>query len=264
MLVKLLKYELKATARIFVPLYLLLTILSIINRVFLNINANSFTVVQVIAYGALLFTIIGIFVTTLLVTIQRFYKNLLSDEGYLSFTLPVKTYQHIISKGLIGVMWFIIDVVLLFITGLILLANGDFIPAMDILFEYISQTINQYGSGVVVIGIQFIILGIISIMSTIAKIYAATTMTNFTDKHKILVGIGAYIGFDIIEQTILAIIVFIVYQVSNIFDILNNVEAFASEPIIIALFGLSILIFITGSVYFYITNWVLKNKLNLE
>ena len=53
---------------------------------------SAIAVVMAIMYGMV---IIAAFVITLIVIIQRFYKNLLTDEGYLMFTLPVKAHSHI-------------------------------------------------------------------------------------------------------------------------------------------------------------------------
>lgn len=41
---------------------------------------------------------VALFVLTMIVIIQRFYKGLLCDEGYLMFTLPVKPWQLIATK----------------------------------------------------------------------------------------------------------------------------------------------------------------------
>ncbi len=54
--------------------------------------------------------IAAVFVMTLVVTIQRFNKNLLGDEGYLSFTLPVKVTATSYSKMIISLMWTVLSV----------------------------------------------------------------------------------------------------------------------------------------------------------
>ena len=56
-------------------------------------------------------TLIGIFVATMLITIQRFYKSLLGDEGYLMFTLPVRPWQLITSKLIVSALWSIVSCV---------------------------------------------------------------------------------------------------------------------------------------------------------
>ena len=92
MLGKLLKYELKATARTFLPLYGAILVVSVVVRLAFSKfeHADLFM-------GISALTLFGLFVAlavlTLLVIVQRFNNNLLSDEGYLMFTLPVSTHS---------------------------------------------------------------------------------------------------------------------------------------------------------------------------
>ena len=86
MLGKLMKYEFMATGRTFLPLFAALILVSIVNRLLsslgLNVPSAIGTVVSVIL-------MVGVAVVTLLITLQRFRNNLLSNEGYLMMTLPV-------------------------------------------------------------------------------------------------------------------------------------------------------------------------------
>ena len=103
MLGKLLKYEIKATARWFLPIYIIIFLFAFINRLinpfqkvgdtytatveglnFLNFMRG----ISIFVYFALIVAVIAM---TFIIIIQRFYKNLLGDEGYIMFTLPVKT-----------------------------------------------------------------------------------------------------------------------------------------------------------------------------
>ena len=90
MLGKLLKYELKATSRVFIPLYIAILVVSIVNGLSLNLEILN---IQGLATIVLMCLFISLFVITIVVTIQRFNKNLLKDEGYLMFTLPVNSIK---------------------------------------------------------------------------------------------------------------------------------------------------------------------------
>ena len=115
MLGKLLKYEIKATARTFLPMYALLIVFALINKFFMAVNADYLRIPRIIAMSVFVVVIVGICVMTLIVTIQRFNKNLLTDEGYLSFTLPVKAHTHIDSKMIVSLMWSLLSVIVSFI-----------------------------------------------------------------------------------------------------------------------------------------------------
>ena len=41
---------------------------------------------------------VAVMIVTLIIIIQRFYKNLLCDEGYLMNTLPMSVWKNITSK----------------------------------------------------------------------------------------------------------------------------------------------------------------------
>ena len=56
---------------------------------------------------------VGISFATSLLTAIRFYKNLFSDEGYLTLTLPVTRGQHLFSKTIVGTAWCLLDQLLL-------------------------------------------------------------------------------------------------------------------------------------------------------
>ena len=80
MLRKLIKYEFKATGRIFFPLYLALIIIAFIQRLFFQFNIENMgsIVINILSlivpslFGAI---VMAICVVTFIMTIQRFYKN---------------------------------------------------------------------------------------------------------------------------------------------------------------------------------------------
>lgn len=109
MLGKLMKYDMKYMARVLPWLYLGALAMSFMMSLFgaLSVKTDS--------YGFMIFTFLGItpFVS-LIVAIGvcssvfmmiRIYKNMFSDEGYLTFTLPVKTHTVVWSKLLTGAIW---------------------------------------------------------------------------------------------------------------------------------------------------------------
>ena len=100
MLKKLLKYEFIATGRIFLPLYGALIVVSFLQKLFFDFNFGNMRNISLnILIGAIpvLFTtlVVAVIVTTFIMMIMRFYKNLLSSEGYLMFTLPVSVSKLI-------------------------------------------------------------------------------------------------------------------------------------------------------------------------
>lgn len=90
MLGKLMKYDLKSMFKVFVPLWLALLAVSVVNRFTIQFDSNAIigglpTVIFMILYVGL---IIAVMVVAVALIIMRFYHGLLKDEGYLMFTLP--------------------------------------------------------------------------------------------------------------------------------------------------------------------------------
>ena len=106
MLTKLLKYEFKATGRVYGGLYL--AILAAAALLGLSFRFPIFLVhtapiaVLMIIYLAL---VVAIVVMTVFTIVQRFTRNLLGREGYLMHTLPVSSVQLILSKLISSMVW---------------------------------------------------------------------------------------------------------------------------------------------------------------
>ena len=266
MLGKLLKYEIKATARTFLPMYALLIVFALINKFFMAVNADYLKIPQIISMSVFVVIIVGISVMTLLVTIQRFNKNLLSDEGYLSFTLPVKAHSHIDSKMIVSLMWTALSVIVSFVSIFVMAINEETIVQLRKFINEVIPELNKLGAAGYMIMFEGFIFVIIATLASIITIYAAITIGNMSSKHKLLAGIGAYIGFGVIEQIISSIILTSFGgKVEKYFESLRNYSVpevlYAVQLILLAFIAFYI---IFGVAYYFLTNWMLKKKLNLE
>lgn len=101
MLVKLMKYEFRATARYYLPIYAALAIVSLLSLA--ARDGEGFAGALVAITYALL--VLALIVIAIVATVLRFYKNLLCAEGYLMFTLPVTAGQNILGKLIPAVCW---------------------------------------------------------------------------------------------------------------------------------------------------------------
>ena len=117
MFYKLCKYEFKSIIRTLGPIYLAVIAISIVNMFMgvgsmtngyydtllnnFNFGKSLLNLVQMVSIFAYFGVMVALSVLTLIVIIQRFYKGLLCDEGYLMFTLPVKPWMLILQKVLL-------------------------------------------------------------------------------------------------------------------------------------------------------------------
>ena len=117
MLSKLLKYEYRATAIYFLPIYAMLVLVSgfsyAVRLIGHNVNkSGNYPFAKLVdtlitTFGSLYVLLaIALAITTFIVIIMRFYKNLLGNEGYLMFTLPVSVEENILAKLIPAITWF--------------------------------------------------------------------------------------------------------------------------------------------------------------
>lgn len=263
MLGKLLKYEIKSTARVLIPMYIAVLLFGLINRFINPFDAvevsNSFTIQNLLkVFTMILYVgmIIGTLVMTFIIMLQRFYKNLLGDEGYLMFTLPVKPWQHVASKLLVSMMWMILSF-LTVICSILIIAQvknlfGELYNAFNIVRDYAGIT------GLLLI----IIVPLIGMIYSIITIYDAMAVGHLFSKHRILSSFGAYIVFYMISQVSFGLFM-LVYATTNVNLMSNNT---APEPSQITPFviGITCVYLVLAVGHFIVANTILKKKLNLE
>ena len=117
MLGKLLKYELKSTSRIMGVLYLaLLVVAAVVGFVARGTiwEATQGNAIAVVISG-LIYTLLvmALLIITIVMVLQRFYKNLLKEEGYLMHTLPVPTWMLVASKTICSLIWILLSIAVL-------------------------------------------------------------------------------------------------------------------------------------------------------
>lgn len=206
MLRKLMKYECKATGRIMLPLYLILfaaaLALSVNIRLSTDVSSTNHMILSTILILLFVLSILLVAVVSSVLILLRFYKNLLGDEGYLMFSLPVSTLQNILSKGLTALIWIITSVLTGGICGLVMISIvGDFSEFGTDLKNVWTIYQTYYGrSRAVLFLVLLVITMIFSILEAILKIYASISVGHQWSSHKLVGSILAYMGFSAIEM----------------------------------------------------------------
>ena len=203
MLGKLLKYEIKAFGRVMLPLYGALLLVTLVFSLTMRLSMNSFarTIFEKFALiSGFLFVaaIIAVMVVMVVMIIQRFYRNLLGTEGYLMFTLPVTTLQHILGKALSALLWISLGMVTGILAGGIMVAIvGDlkeFSQAVDKVFRFLNED-RQIIVNIILVAVVMVF----GIMATISKVYAACSIGHQWGSHRLMGAVLAYIGIGIFE-----------------------------------------------------------------
>ena len=265
MLGKLLKYELKATGRIMLPLMAALIIAG--GALALNIRITDkmpdspvlLTVVLVLLFVA---AVIALGVVTVFLVLQRFYKSLLGEEGYLMFTLPVTTVENIASKAITAVIWSFAGVAAGVAAGLVMAAImngfGSLTDALGEAWNALIQYLSFEGSARFII--LFAVMIILGLLESILKVYAAMAVGQLVGSHRILGAVGAYIIFNIIETILMAAATRL-----GLMDWLNRVGSSVQQGGGTIFLGTTIVIALLGiAAYGAITWYMLDRRLNLE
>lgn len=268
MLAKLLKYELKSTARTMLPFYAALIVLAIVNRVaFLFQSPAQFLrisqAVLVVMYGLF---IAAIFIMTILVVLQRFYKNLLGQEGYLMFTIPVTPAQNLLSKAIVSLLWFLCSFVCVFISVLILIPSFEsfpiFLRELSYAFERVRETLHLEP---VLLIWMFAALLLFSVIQFIFEVYTAICIGQLANDHKILASFGAYVGI----YTLLQIINSVLLSLFAL-PMFDKLHFSAETPAQVGPYAYTLMAFLLVEtvilivVYFLVDRHLLAKKLNLE
>jgi len=193
MLGKLIKHEFKATARVFLPAFIGIIVLSLLCRLFfltgfLENFANGAIPTLIYVFFAL--AMVALCTGAMIVICWRFYSNLLRDEGYLTHTLPVSIDSHIWTKLLVGSFWSIISVIVLLGCLMIAFLTSDLLLKIPFdLRNLINKLISELGVFRIV---QIIILLILYTFNGLLSVYSAMAIGQLFDKHKIWGSILAY------------------------------------------------------------------------
>lgn len=264
MLGKLLKYEFRATGRLFLPLYGALVIFALINALLLSFREIP-QLPAVLAMLVYILLAIAVFVVTFIVMIQRFYKNLLSDEGYLMFTLPVKAWCHILCKLIVSTVWLIVSTAITLFTIFIMMFNANLFRAAVELWDIVvmADFLPYLGPQELLTILEFFVTMFISVIGSILAIYAAISLGHLFRRHRILAAFGAYIVLSIVSSLLSEL----VYGLFGTFRMLTSSATLAAQGAWLLhqiLYPGLIVTIIECVLYFLITNFVLSRKLNLE
>jgi hypothetical protein len=215
MLGKLLKHDFRALSRTLFPLQIGILagglVATFLTGLTLRVNDASYgsSVFQdvVVAVSATMAVLIGIAIVasafvTLLLICMHFYRSFLCDEGYLTFTLPVSTGRLLWSKLLTGMLWTLINALVICVTILIFAAfgttsagiiNQELLGQLRELFSELIPRVSNYINIPLVIT-ESVVVGLLAMGAQLLEFYFAIIVGGqIAKKHRILASIGMYL-----------------------------------------------------------------------
>lgn len=265
---KLFKHEFLSYARIMLPIYAVLIGVSGLNRLIQlfeqdNLVYNIVFIFSIIAYVV---TIVLALVLTAITAITRYYKNLFTGEGYLSFTLPITPTQHLWVKSLTAVAVEVTTVIAIFLSVFIITA-GDVLTEVFKAIGYLcGRAFESVGAHFWFYIAEFIFLLLITSFTSIMMFYFCITAGQLAKKNRVLASVGVYFGLYILSQvfsTIITILLTVFGEPLGEFFL----EYFMNhnKEVWHWIFGIiSLANVIMSAVYFFVNRLIIKNKLNLE
>lgn len=150
-----------------------------------------------------IFLIAGVIYTVYILLGIRFYRNMFTDESYLTHTLPVKSGTLLFSHILTFCVWYMISMIAIFLSiGFLVMGAGGGSEMM----ELIRSLPGYYNTNMFVVIISILQYLVVGAVSSATMIYASISIGNLFAPRKVLASIVTYIIFYIIVQIVTMIV----------------------------------------------------------
>lgn len=277
MVKKLFKHEFAYYLRSMLPIYGILLAIAAVSRViqFFEADNTVYNTLNIISILTYVVGIIAVFAMTMVFTITRYYRNLFTSEGYLSFTLPVTPTQHILTKLSTAVIVHTVSLVVVLISVCIITAGDvlievgnaihyiiDLIPER-LAFTFKETTAAQWQVNIWLFVFEFILLVIAAYLYQMLLFYGCITVGQMFHKNRVLAAVGVYFGYYMVTQAIGTVLVI----VSQFLPWEDLSLIFLDAPIGCLhslLIGYTLLNLLVATALFFVSRFIVHRKLNLE
>jgi hypothetical protein len=261
MLFKLLKYDFRAMWKQFSLIWGAALALALANRfsIFWDVDDHAIglsdTTTSGITVFAFMSVITAMFVIAVIFVVNRFSKGLLGGEGYLMFTLPVRSWQLVLSKLICALVSWVGCVMVAFASLFIMIpfnwAELFQFPFWSDIFRGIMKH-----PDVLVLMTEFCLVILSFVVLLIASMYLAMAVGHLFSRHRRLISVAAFIGLYILIANVYGR----VFSYRFIQSLMNTVNVNAYSSMLTA----AAIMLIPAAIFLAAVCWILENKLNLE
>ena len=275
MLKKLLKYDFKSAFKIWWIAAVTSLGLSFLGGCAVTLIRAPRDLPQVVDASAGLMLFISIFslfafaILSEIIILVRFYKNFFTDEGYLTFTLPVKTGSLINSKLIMSVAVTFTTLIVLAVNVCVILGIGFFDVIVDKeLFKYIAEVIDEivteFGFYLIIYILEAIVIFILACVFSLLLMFCCITLASIiTKKGRVATGIAIYYGVNCVLSFVMEMIM--IFGVRGIGVRLETLSAEMAYPVGTVILLAAILLLGLVSVMLYTLQYLMVDrKLNLN
>ncbi len=274
MFAKLLKYEWRATRGMLGLLSLiclsaaLLGGLAMRYLVWVSELDSQTNVLIVLSVLTMVFAFIAIAICAVameLYTVWRFYKSRFTDEGYLTFTLPVTAHQILLSSYVNCIIGILCMAAALCVSYLVLMLLGfsaleNFFPTLWQVLPEALENLGRLFSREEMRFLWLLLLELIAgVLANITTFLLAVTVGSIlAKKHKVLAAVGIYYGINVALSLVTGVLGAVQGLVNASFGQVNALSVLNS----ITLWTSALFLVVTVGGYF-LTHWLVSRKLNL-
>lgn len=259
MLWKLLKYDFRSMWKQFSIVWPAALVIGLINRFTLDGRFSGSDVggiTSVITISLFFGVMCAMFVVSVVFVLSRFYRGLLGDEGYLMHTLPVQTWQLVLSKLLCALVVTVVN-------GLVAAA------AMFLMVPWtLAELFNWKLWGKLVQGlwkqpdiilylVEFFLMMVFAFALCFTMLYLSMSIGHLFHKRRILMSVAAFFGLYILGGILTSSMhhMGIFWWVEE--HVMGGGDHLAAWAGMAFMLAPTILMFLA-------TSWILKRRLNLE
>lgn len=265
MLGKLIKYDLKASAKVFILFHGAFILACLLCRILfvdhLRFDAPAEPLITAIAvFSSLMILLcVALNLATWLQITFRFYRNLFSREGYLSWTLPVSGLSQLWGKIISGYIFMALDAVIIAAGILILVTTGNITTAYSAVAPEVTA---ELGMPLGTIAFYLFMFCLVSSISTVIMGYFCIAVGQLFPGHRVLCAVAAYFITSFVVQ-ILSLILLIFTGLFPGYTALRITGSTVTDYLF-SIFALSGLLTLAVTVIQYaVTHYIMKKKINL-
>ena len=271
MLRKLIKHEFRATGRVMLPLYLILLATAVGANLstrglletdiwFLNFLGGALVTAFAVA-------IFAVCIVCFVLMVQRFQRNLLGDEGYLTLTLPASIHKQVWAKLIVSAVWFALTLAVVCVACLIMAYDVGLVHQLVRGFQMVLEELanSPYAFDVPAFGLELLAVCFLGSCVLCLQFYAAMAAGHGFANHKKLWTVVLFFGLWFVMWWGVA-------GICNLFSfmgwdyVLANLTAGwdVNAAMHFSMMASAVVEVLYGSVAYVITVLCLKRRLNLE
>ena len=265
---RLMKYDLRAAMKLFVPLWIGTLILSLINS-FTIPNQHEiesrilefFVSLMMIAY---VLAVIAIVIITVIYVVMRFYQSMIKDEAYLTFTLPVGIDAVLWAKAITGLILLAVSGIVCMLSLYLLMMPIVNLAEIPVMFRRMLEVVSV--SDLLLIILSMILAAVTACLSCIFHGYLSMGLGQLAKKRKLGASVLAYVIISTVTSAVAGVVIMPLFV--RLMEGIGQTSVLlmfnGAKGIWLIFFLISLYDLIFAAIYYFPTRYIFKNKLNLE